>query len=379
MMKITIGQAQLLAGVNSVIRTVSSKPLNPVLGGIHIKAEEGKLTFTATDLSMTAKCTLGADVEVAGEAVVPAKLFVDFVRKLPDANIGIEVSEDGEMAISYFFSSVTLKCLPVAEFPITGKVATETFAISVGLLKKALRQTTFATADATMAAARPQFAGILFKLMGGELNLAATDTHQMAIKSLSGIVSSIEKSVIVPAKAVDEVYKLLKDDEDIVQIGLGDDFMTFGFGVHQIYTRLVDGTFPAYQNVIPKSAQTSMHVSTKSFSDALGRASLMTKGTSIVCFTLEEGADKIVLTSQSDGGKILEQVGVTNVTGVAVRVAFNASFMAEALKVLDTEEAILELNGPQGPGLLKAMGDGSYIYLALPVRINAPIAVSVAA
>lgn len=376
MMKITIGQAQLLAGVNSVIRTVPGKPSTPVLSGIHLKAEGGKLTFTATDLAMTSKCTLGADVEGVGEAVVPAKLFVDFVRKLPDTNIGIEVGDDGMMALSYFFSSVSLKCLPTVEFPIVGKVATETIAISVGLLKKAIRQTTGATAEGSMAESRPVFGGVLFELTAdGELNLVATDTHQMAVKRSMGLASTTAKSVIVPSKAVDEVFKLLKDDEDTVQLGLGEDFVTFTFGNHSVYARLIGGTFPPYKNVLPKTVLTSLQVSTKSFAEALGRAAVMTKGDSkVVCFTIAEGSDKLVLTSQSDGGKILEQVTVTNVSGVAVTVAFNASFMVDALKVLDSEEATLELNGPQGPGVLKALGDDSYLYLALPVRINAPAA-----
>lgn len=337
-----------------------------------MNAEGGKVTFTATDLAMTTKCTLGADVEVVGEAVVPAKIFSDFVKKLPDTSIVIEVNDEGVMTIGYFFSSVSLKCLPADEFPQVGKVATETIAISVGLLRNAIRQTTFATAEGTVADSRPVFGGVFFELEDGALNLVATDTHQLAFKHSTGVAATTTKSVIVPSKAVDEVFRLLKEDDDIAQIGLGEDFITFGFGMSQIYARLVGGTFPPYKNVLPKSVSTSVQLSTKSFAEALGRASVLTKGDSkVVGFSIGQGDGKLKLTSQSDSGKILEMVPITNLNGEDVNVAFNASFMAEALKVLDSEEAILELNGPMGPGVLKAIGDDSYIYLALPVRLVA--------
>lgn len=371
MLKINISKDQLLVGVNAVIRTVPSKPANSYLAGIHLKAETRKLTFTATDLNMTTQCTIDTEVEIPGEVVVPAKIFSDFIKKLPDTSIGIEVGENGQMTVNYFFSSVNFNCLPAEEFPLISNTAAETIAISVGALRKAIRQTTFATAEGNAAETRPVFGGVFFDLTeDGSLSIVATDTHRMAVKRSTGVSSKVAKSVIVPSKAVDEVFRLLKDDDDTCLLGLGEDFVTFGFGSNQIYARLVAGSYPAYKNVLPQSAGTSLQLSTKNFADALERASVLTKGESkVVSFSFDDSEDKLVITSQSDKGKILEMVPITNKNGDKCKVAFNAILMTEALKVLDTEEAILELNGPNGPGVLKAMGDDSYIYLALPLRI----------
>lgn len=173
---VTLAKEQIVLGVQNVIKAVSQKNALPILHGIYLKAENDQLIFMATDTKITIYCSVPAKVEVAGATVVPAKIFSEFVKKLPDMEITLEV-EDEEMVINYFMSSVNLKTMAAEEFPQPNNPGGEPIIIPALILKQMLRQTSFAIADEKLGDKRPVFTRVLFEMDGGYFNMVATDAR----------------------------------------------------------------------------------------------------------------------------------------------------------------------------------------------------------
>lgn len=365
---VTLAKEQIVLGVQNVIKAVSQKNALPILHGIYLKAENDQLTFIASDTKITIKCSVPAKVEVTGATVVPAKIFSEFVKKLPDMDITLVVKNE-EMVINYFMSSVNLKTMSADEFPQLKAPEGEPLQIPASVLKQMLRQTSFAIADERMGEKRPVFTGVLFEMDGGYFNMVATDTHRLAYKYES-IGISDSRSVIVPGYAVAEVLRLMRDEDETVETIIADGSVGFKFGNVTVSSQLIAGEFPKYKAVIPKASGTKVRLATKTFADALERAALLTKGESnVVKFKVEVANKRLMLCADGERGKVSESLTPNDMSGTDVEVAFNAKFMADALKVADTEEITIEFGGPSSPGVVHPYGDDTYLYLALPVRV----------
>lgn len=368
-MKFSIPKDQLLYGVQSVIKGVSSKNVLPVLQGIHVKVENNLITFTATDLKYTVQCELPADVEAPGEIVIPGKLLNELVKKLPD--VVIQVSTTSDMIIfNYFFSEVSLKTMIADDFPKATVPMGETFKIPALNLKQIIRKTGIAAMDEKASDSRPVFAGVLFEVEEGKLHVVATDTHRLAYK-FTDLNESISAKAIIPGYALNEVLRLLRDNDEIVEIHMAESFTGFKFGNCKMLVRLVEGVFPPYKKVIPQGYATKVKVSTKSFADSLERASLLAKdGSNIVKFKVNSDKNTIILSATGERGKVSERVSLLSVEGPDIEINFNAKFMADAIRVSDAEEVTIEFgNSAAAPGVVHPVGDESYLYLALPVRV----------
>lgn len=368
-MKFAIAKEQLLSGVQSVIKGVSAKNTLPILQGIHVKAENNQIIFTASDLKYTVQCKVTATVEENGQVVIPARLFNELVKKLPEVQIQVSTTED-MIIFNYFFSEASLKTMAANEFPKVEELKAEPIRMPASTLKQMIRQTGIATADDKLAETRPVFGGVLFELKDGVLNVVATDTHRLAYKHTS-VSTEVNISVIIPGYAVNEILRLLKDNDETVDVILNKNFAGFKFGSITMLSRLVEGSYPPYSKVIPSSYSTKVKVTTKTFADALDRASLLSKRESnIVKFKVLSEKKSLVLMATGENGKVSESVPLLETEGPDIEVNFNAKFMADALRVSDSEEIHLEFgSSSNAPGVVHPIGDESYLYLALPVRV----------
>lgn len=370
MMKFTIAKDQLVYGVNSVIKGVSNKNVLPILQGIHVKAENNLISFTATDLKYTVQCEVSATVEEGGQVVIPARLLNELVKKLPDVEIQVSTTSD-QITFNYFLSEVSLKTMDADEFPKADTPQGEVFTLPALTLKEIIRKTGFATLDEKAADSRPIFSGVYFEVDNGVLNVVATDTHRLAYKYTDIATTIPNMNAIIPGYALNEVFRLLRDNDEVVELLMSESFTGFKFGNVRMLVRLVEGNFPPYKRVIPEGYTTKAKVTTKSFADALERASLLAKnGTNVVKFHVISEKNTIVLSSAGESGTVSENVSLLSVEGPDIEIYFNAKFMADAIRVSDAEEITLEFGGSaSAPGVMRPNMDESYLYLALPVRV----------
>lgn len=367
-MKIYCSKDALLTGVNTVQKAVSNKNTLPVLQGILIKAENNTLVFEATDMEIGIRCVVDAQIEDEGMIVLPARLFSEIVRKLPTATIEIEQRNDA-VNIHYYESDILLKGFDPEEFPLLPDLFdVVSFNLPISLFKTMIRQTVYACA---IEENRPVFTGLLLQIEDSNIRLIGTDTHRLAYR-----ISEIDNPEdlkfygVIPAKTLNEIYRLLKDDDEVLTIRFNQSQVTFQFGSVHLFSRLIDGQFPNYKQVIPKSCQSKIYLSTKEFSDAVERASLLARDSShanIVRLSVEK--ERLWIDQTSEIGKISEQLDI-QMEGNEVKVAFNAKFLLDVLKVIDSDQIVFELSGPYGPGVMRPVDDPNYLNLVLPVRTS---------
>ncbi|EHQ87241.1 DNA polymerase III subunit beta [Desulfosporosinus youngiae] len=367
-MKIFCSKDALLSGVNAVQRAVSNKNPLPVLQGILIQAENQSLQFAATDLEIGIRCDVPAQVTEEGTMIVPAKLFTEVVRKLPDTTISLE-ERDQAITICYHQSKIVLNGYDPEEFPLLPDLIEPlSFSLPTMIFKNMIRQTIFSCAAEEN---RPVFNGILLQIENSTIRLVATDTHRLAY-IISEITNSEETkfSGIIPSKTLSEIYRLLRDEDEDLMISYSNNQVVFQFGSIYLVSRLIEGQFPNYKQVIPQTCETKVYLAVREFLDAVERASLLSRDKSsanIVRINVENNELRIDQTTEL--GKISEQISV-EMEGKDVRIAFNAKFLIDALKVIDSERILFELSGPFSPGVMRPSDNPNYIYLVLPVRTS---------
>lgn len=367
-MKIFCSKDSLLSGVNAVQKAISSKNTLPVLQGILMSAYSQTLQFAATDLEMGIRCEVPSNVSEEGTMVVPAKLFSEIVRKLPDTSITLE-EQDKIIKICYYESEIILNGYDSEEFPLLPDLMDPvTFTISTNIFKNMIRQTIF---SCSLEENRPVFTGTLLQIEGKHIRLVATDTHRLAY-SISEISNSEESrfSGIIPAKTLSEIYRLLKEEDEDLTISFGNNQVVFQFGSIYLLSRLIEGQFPNYKQVIPQTCETKVILNAKKFLESVERASVLTRdksGTNVIKINVENNALRIDQTSEL--GKISEQIDV-EMDGKEVTIAFNAKFLIDALKVIDHDQILFELSGPYSPGVMRPLDNSNYIYLVLPIRTS---------
>jgi len=364
-MKIICQKENLLTGVNTVQRAVSLKNTLPILQGIKLLAKNGTICFQATDLEIGISCQVPVMVEEEGEVVLPAKLFSEIVRKLPDTEIKIE-STDNNINIYYDDSSFAINGYDHEEFPeITEISSSDQLEIPSELIKRMIRQTVFAaSSDET----RPVFTGILLQIEKENISMVSTDTHRLAFSK--ALISGNEKEFkgIIPVKTMQELYRLLSDTTQ-VQINYNNSKIVFKFDAVQVLTRLIEGQFPNYKQVIPQTCNSKFLINSRKFLETVERASLLSKDNYFKTNTIRLNIENslLIINQYSEMGKISEQIAIEQ-TGENIIISFNAKYITDILKTVETENIIMETSGSYSPCVFRPENDEDYLYLVLPLR-----------
>lgn len=364
MMKISAEKEKLLFGLQKVQNIINVRSTLPILSNVLLEVQGSKLKLTATDLDIGISCVVPVDSQETGAITLPAKRFYDIVKELPAGKINITVKKNNLVLIENNSCQFKIMGIGKEEFPRPPEFKDkEAFLLEQSTLKELLNLTSFAvSADET----RYILNGILFKLMPNKLTLVATDGKRLAIAEKEGVAKSTKEiEVVIPIKTIHELMRNLSDEGE-VSVVLSENQVMFDLKEAVIISRLIEGEFPDYQQVIPSGWDNKLVINREQFLLAIKRASLLsTLDHPEVKLELFSGK-VIVSKSTPDLGESWEEVPCS-FTGKEMVISFNYSFLLDVLKNLNLEKIELELKDNESPGVIRTKG---YIYLVLPMRIG---------
>jgi DNA polymerase-3 subunit beta len=363
-MKFKINKEVLLNGIQAVQCVITAKSTLPILSNVLIEAQQGCLKLVATDLDVGISCVIDVDIQEAGAITLPAKRFSDIIKELPADTVVITTKKNNLVLIETESCQFKIMGLPKDEFPKLPEFQNkEAIKIEQGSLKQMLGLTSFAV---SLDESRYILNGILFQINKNLLSCVATDGKRLAIieKQLN---QSIEKniSIIIPIKTIHELNRHLRDDEELSLV-LGNNQVFFDLGNIAIISRLIEGEFPDFKQVIPPVSNNKMRVDRNLFLLAVKRAALLSTP-DYQAVKLEVFKNKLVVSkSTPDVGESTEEVGV-EYQGRELVVGFNPGYIIDVLKNLHDDMVELELSDAEKPGVIRING---YVYIVLPMRLN---------
>ena len=368
-MKISCSKEELLNGIQAVYSTTTLKSTLPILSNILLETRKGSLRMTATDLDIGIIHDVGVKIEVEGAITVPAKRFFDIVKELPQHNeISLAAKKNNTISIECENMFFKLIGLPKEEFPkLPDFKEKDSISISQAVLKKMLSTTAFAISyDQT----RYVLNGVLFVIGPKNLRMVATDGRRLAMAekevTLTKELEKSPKKIILPAKAVSELTRTLGNDGD-VKITISENQAQFNMGLTTVISRLVEGEFPNYEQVIPKEIKDKVKVNRDNFLLAVRRANILTSQES-QAIKLELSKDKMVISKTTpELGESREELAV-DYKGPQLVVGFNPNYLIDVLKNSDGPEIAFELVSGEKPGVIRT--DGGYVYVVLPMQIS---------
>lgn len=365
-MKIICDGADLSDAVLKVSKGTSNKTTNPILEGIRVVAEEDFITLSATDLELSIEKTIRGMVQIEGEMVVPGKFFCEYIKKLNNEQIELNVDEKNILSIKYTDSVGKIQCLNATEFPTIKQIDDSTyFEMKEKEFKALINKSIYAVATEDV---RPILKGVKLEISSNQVTAVALDGYRLAVVKKPILNTNAEFSCIVPARSLNEISKLLGDEDKPIRINVGRNFLMVDIDNTKLTTRLLEGDFINYSQIIPTEFTTNVVLNKDQLLDALERASLLSRvdRNNLVKFEL---SDKIMkLSSKSDIGDIKENITIS-LKGNELNIAFNARYFTEALRAVSDEFLKLSFTSAVSPCIITSNDNDEFLYLILPVRI----------
>ncbi|MGE5553845.1 MAG: DNA polymerase III subunit beta [Betaproteobacteria bacterium] len=371
-MKFTCPRETFLQGLQIVQRAVPGKTTLPILSGILLEAGQDRLRLVATDLEVGIECFVPVQVGENGSTVLDARYLTDIVRKLPELSLDVRVDEvRGQAEIRSGAARYSLHTMAPADFPTLPETdAEKIWDVDQKTLRKMIRETSFAVAADE---SRPFLTGVLLEVNGEQVRMVATDTSRLALAETTSPNQIQQAQAIVPTKCLAELSRLLEPSgETPVRVILSGNHVVFSLPESRFISRLIEGQFPSYQQVIPRSFKTRVELDREAFLGAAERAALLAKdGPSIMKASIS--GDSVALSAYvPEVGQSEEQI-TANIVGEDCEIAFNTRFIIDVLRVLEAERVTLELTGRHSPGLVRPVnGDtgDQYTYVVMPVMLR---------
>jgi DNA polymerase-3 subunit beta len=380
-MKLSFSKSDLLNAIQMVQSSVSTKSTLPILSNILIQVDKAskagqKIRLEATDLEVGIRCTVKAEVLKEGKITVPAKKFSELVREMPDGKeIELSTADGKKVELKCGKVRASLLALSPEDFPLIPEFPeAKSFKLTRSVFRDMIRKTSFAI---SLDETRYVLNGIFFMAGSGEIRMVATDGRRLAYISKNGMDAALNASVIIPSKAINELLRLLAQneggDEDWIQISPYENQISFKWvnsGEETVLvSRIIDGTFPNYEQVIPKAKEIEFKVKTADILSAVKRASLFAqdRGGSVK-FSLGKGLMKISANAQGVGEEE-EEIEITY-AGSPFEIAFNPAFLLDALKNNDSPEIRFEFSSALNPGLVKPVDNDRYLCVIMPMRLQ---------
>lgn len=369
-MNITCPRNSLAHAVQTVQKAVATKTPLPILTGIYLSANNNILELQATDYEIGISCKIEAQVDEPGKIVLSGKYFMELVRRLAGDTIQIQThTEDNTIKITSQYSQFNLLNLPAEEFPVIKPIISDkTLVLRDNVLKDLIKKTVFACATDE---SRPIFTGALLETMDNKVTMVGTNTHRLALKQDEIDNYTGNSKIIIPAKILHELVRIFNSDiPQNVTITWHKNQVAFSIDNIYIISRIIEGNFPDYNKVIPANFATTVKIKTDDFLDAVERVSLLSRDGeyNIIKFKFKE--DSITITSNNpDIGKASDNVPA-DIQGNELEIAFNAKYITDILKNVDSDDILFNLNTPLSPASIKPIEDDKYIYIITPVRTN---------
>lgn len=357
----------LVSAVGNVQRAVAAKSAIPALEGILLKTTQSALFIAGFDMDLGITTTIPASIQAPGEIVVSSRLFGDIVRKMPGETVVFSSDDKGNTSIRSEMSSFTITGMSAADYPELPSVEDGVgFTLSQVTLKSMIRQTLFAVAQPNDP--RPIYSGTKFELTPGNLRLISVDGYRLAMRSEA--VSCDETiDFVVPGKTLQEVLKLLGDEEEPISFAVGRRHIVLSIRGYAVISRLLDGEFIAYARTIPQEVKSTIYTNTRMLMNAVDRASLVINDRMKSPLVCEFKDQSINISCTTPLGSASDCVAA-QIEGDEEQMGFNSRFLLDALKNSETDEIRIELNGALSPmKILPAQGD-AFLFLVLPVRLK---------
>jgi DNA polymerase-3 subunit beta len=377
-MKVTVLQENLARGLSTVAKAVSPRSTLPVLANILIASDEGRLRLSATNLEMGITCWIPARIDEEGSTTVPARTFSDLVSTLSGDQVLLKLDPATQtLNLRGGTSTNDIKCIDAQEFPpmpvpdFDGAVQ-----INVGDFREMIHQVAFA---ASSDEARPVLMGVLVQVDKDKLTMAAADGFRLSVrKAVLSTPSPAPVSAIVPAQALKELARVATDSEEPIYMVMpkGRGQVVFRVKDVEVVSQLIDGTFPDFQQIIPRSYKSRTLVSTSSLLKACKQAEIFAReGSNVARLNIKTAQSEmqpseveISATSEETGKN--ETIVEATVDGSGLLIAFNVKFLREALEVIRTPNVALETSAPNAPGVVKPVGDDQFLHVIMPMHLG---------
>ncbi len=376
-MRISCLQENLARGLNIVGRAVAPRTATlPVLTHVLLAADNGRLKIAATNLELGVTCWIGAKVEDEGAITIPARTFADLVALLPADKVDLDLNiRTQTMRVQAGKTDNNIKGIDAQEFPIIPTFNPENAAyVDAAVLKKMISQVVFAAATDE---SRPTLTGVLTKLDGDTITLAATDGFRLSVRSGKLKEPLAEaRTIVIPARALAEVARVMGDQEEPVAISVTPSHgqVLFHMSHVDVVAQLIDQKFPDYDPIIPKKHDTRTIVNTADLLKACKQAGIFARDSlDTVRVSIQPGEDvepgKVKLTARADETGDNQSELEANVVGGSVEIGFNVKYLIDALAAIDMPQVAIETTAPQRPAVLRAIGDESFMHLIMPMHL----------
>ena len=368
-MKISCSSSDLLAQLAAVSRVASTRSAVQALSGVQLAAGDGGVELRATDMEVGLRVPLAADVSRPGVAVLPARLTLDVVRALPAKTVTLELRpQEQDVEIQSGSATFHIRTLRAEDFPplpepgggTTVNVPAQAFVETIGKVARS------ASRDET----RPILTGILVSASGRELRMVATDSYRLSVKETpleADLDGAFEANV--PARALQELARITPESEEgTLSVGVRANQIVFEVGGAVLSSRLIDGQFPNYRQLLPDAYEHELQVSGGELTEVVRRISLLAQKNAPLRLAFAEG--EVTVSAQTpDVGEASETLPIA-FSGEAFEIGFNPEFLRDGLESVENGDLVLKLISPLRPGLIEAADGSGFLYLIMPIRLN---------
>ena len=362
-MKLTCARDELVAKLAVVARGVSTRTTVQILSGIRLEAEGGTLTLSATDMELSLRTSLEAQVEGPGATVVPGRLLAELSRLLPEGEVELAAAEDAVLHLTCGSASYTLHTYAAEDFPRLPEIESASL---FSLEREAFLETvTRVSRAASRDESRPVLTGILVRFEEGKLVMAATDSYRLAVKETPVTAGVAELEALVPARALTEVQRLA-GSSDRLDLGVLENQVVFDLGGTVLTTRRIDGQFPNYRALLPEAFENEVAMPRDELLDVVRRTAVMAQRNAPLRLRFAEG--ELTVTARTpDVGEATESMPAPY-SGEPLEIGFNAEFLRDGVDSIEGDEVRLKLISPLRPAVLQG-ADDDFTYLIMPIRL----------
>lgn len=366
-MKLSCTQENLNRGLFIVGKTVSSDNALPVLSNVLLRAEKGRLQLSATDLEIGVVCVINCKIDTEGAITVPARLLTEYVSSLPGGIIDMELKKhDLHLALGEY--TATIKGVDAEEFPLIPKVASETVVeIDAESFRDAISKVVFAT---TADESRPEIAGVFMREKDESLYLVATDSYRLAEKKIQG-AKFLKKfqDVILPAKTLQELHRILDGVDEPVKVAIAENQVLFTCTEIELISRLIEGQYPDYEQIMPKNNNTRVEIDAKDFLKTIKITSLFSRsGANDIRLEYDPASDELALLAVSDQvGENTSRVKAKT-TGEKGAIVFNYRYLIDGISNMREGAVTVGIGTESSPTLLLPEGKDDYRYVIMPIK-----------